>query len=189
MDQISLQNSIATAMQRMVDGRKALTTEGLSNDGLIMLNDGQKSIIGIFNDAIASGNVDLMLDAMMFYTAQELVQNDVAEEVARSSAETAMAKFQDAVLSLKAVKTDCYSVVDDCIPHSKNYRHGKYPRDSFHIACDSDRMRIMKGLTEFGHSPAMLDLAKTRRDLVDAAQSAYCNLQEAALIKENNHVQ
>jgi hypothetical protein len=184
MDRISLLNKITSAVANMVRGHRRLAVKGSTEDGLTLLTFGQDAVKSIFNEVIASNDASLMLDALMFYTAQEIAQYDAGEEVAHTSAETAMNKFMDASLALEAVKTDHYDAVDKAVPHSKNYRHNGLPRDSFHIACDSERMRIMKGLTEFGHSPATLGLTKARRDLVDAAQNAYCELQERALAGE-----
>jgi hypothetical protein len=183
MDRISLRNNIIAAVAALVRGRHDSAIKGTAEEGLAALTEGQDLLIASWNDAIEEHDIDLMLDAMMFYTAQELVQNDEGEPVARTSAETAMDKFKDASLALEAVRTEAYIAVEKAIPHSRNYRHGKYPRDAFHIACDSDRMRIMKGLTEFGHSQAMLEVAKARRALVDAAQNAYSELQGKILEK------
>jgi hypothetical protein len=181
MDRISLNANIADAVFSMVIGRRALAIRGKTEEGWDALDDGQQQLISIFKEVIDTGDVSSMLDAMFLLTVQELAQNDALEKVARTSARTALEKFADAFLALEAVKSGSYDTADKAIPHSKNYRHQGLPRDAFHIACDSDRLRILKGLTEFGHSEAMLKVADVRTQLVDAAQAEYCNLQKKAL--------
>jgi hypothetical protein len=168
----------------MVIGRQNRVIGGKAEEGMALLRIGHKLLVSALNDVIASGDVALMLDAMVFFTVQELAQNDAGEPVARKSAETAIAKFQDAVLALETVKSDSYWAVDKAISHQSNFRRSGMPKDAFHYACDSDRMRILNGLKEFGHSSAIIELSEVRRKLVDTAQSAYCILQQNALTQE-----
>jgi hypothetical protein len=184
MDKNSLEIKITEAVNNMITGRRSREIEGKAEEGRVLLNIGQKLLVSTLNDVIASGDVALMLDAMMFFTVQELAQNDAGEPVARKSAETAMEKFQDALLALEAVKSDSYWVADKVISHQKKFRRSGMPKDAFHYACDSDRMRILKGLAEFGHSSAMIELSELRRKLVDTAQSEYCLLQQKALLED-----
>ena len=72
-------------------------------------------------------------------------------------------------------------MVDKATPHHKDYRVSGFPKDSFHIACDSHKTRIKNILRAPGIDPIEKSLLKQRLANLPTAQNGYVEKQKKAL--------
>ncbi|GBU26527.1 hypothetical protein R84B8_00037 [Treponema sp. R8-4-B8] len=77
-----------------------------------------------------------------------------------------------------------YEVVEQAIPHDKDYRVSGFPRDAFHVACIGHKTRIQNILKAPGIDLIEKTLLKQRLANMSTAQTAYVEKQKKALTKE-----
>jgi hypothetical protein len=122
-----------------------------------------------------------MILAEYTFLIQELQFCEKTDKESLSSLNKAIQRFDDAFLALKAVEDSGYKMVDQAIPHDKDYRVMGYPKDSFHIACHSHKTRIKNILRAPGIDPIEKSLLKQRLANLPTAQNAYIEKQKKAL--------
>jgi tetratricopeptide (TPR) repeat protein len=174
---IDMQDGVAD----LAKGRRMLYIEGTEVEGLKSYKEGYEQIISLFKEAIATGDPEIMLLAELYYTARELYESQGNEPVAKTSAQAAVRKFDEALQIVKVVQNQGYSLVHKAFSTEKAFRHKGMPKDAFHIAFLSDRARVKNGLSRLGLSPEDRDIALGRVDLIDGAMDCYMELQRKSL--------
>jgi hypothetical protein len=182
MDKIGLENDIFSAGLYIANGRKNVFVQGEEQEGRLSFERGHALARKIFQEALTTGEVYLILLAEYLFVAQELAESEADEKEGIASAKKATERFDDAFLALEVVsQSDAYRYVDKAFPHDRDHRHNGFPRDSFHVACDSHKVRLRNGLSRIGIAKLDRELAKVRLAAVDAIQEVYCGMQERAM--------
>jgi hypothetical protein len=187
MEKSGLAAEIYAGVALIAKGRRGVQKDGEERDGRISFELGHALVREAFAAALESRDVEMIRLAEYIYTAQELAESSDAEPRGRASTQAAIDQFDDAFLALKAVEEGApYHTVDLAFPHKKAYRYKGMPRDSFHLACSSDRTRIHNGLTRLGIPNLDIGLANERMDTLAAAQGIYLEKQTAAIAANDN---
>jgi len=100
-----------------------------------------------------------------------------------SSLMQAVHSFDDAFRVLDVVEDKTlYAAVDKSYPyHNKKYRIGEFPKDAYHIACQSHRTRIQNILRTPGLDQIEKSLLKQRHANLSTAQKGYAEKQKKTL--------
>ncbi|MDR1380568.1 MAG: hypothetical protein LBJ47_03710 [Tannerella sp.] len=183
MEKNGLLKQMFNGVTRLAKGRRALYGDGTEVYGLKLYREGYEIILSLLNEAIVSKDAELMLLAEFFYTAGELSSSDGNEPVAKSSALTAVRKFEEALQALQTVVNPNYSLLHQALSTDKAYRHKGMPKDAFHVACLSDTARVRNGLSRMGLSLEDKRIARKRIELMNAAQDCYSQMQEKTVQK------
>jgi len=122
-----------------------------------------------------------MILAEYTFLTQELQFCEKSDKDSLNSLTKALQMFDDAFLALQAVEDSGYKIVDKTTPHHKDYRVSGYPKDSFHVACDSHKTRIKNMLRTPGIDPIEKSLLKQRLANLPTAQNGYIEKQKKAL--------
>jgi hypothetical protein len=178
MEKNGLLKQMFDGVATLAEGRRALYTNGTEVYGLKLYREGYEIILSLFNEAIVSEDAEIMLLTEFFYTAGELSASDGNEPVAKSSAQTAVRKFEEALQALQTVVNPSYGALHQALSTDKTYRHKGMPKDAFHVACLSDMARVRNGLSRMGLSLEDKGIARKRIELMNAAQDCYCQMQE-----------
>jgi hypothetical protein len=182
MEKNGLSIDIAEAASTIARGRRSFTIRGETEKGLDDFEDGHALAMRIFQEAAASGDVELILLAEYLFVTQELAESEGGEPEGKASAEAALQSFDDAFLALKAVEEGPpYHTVEMAFPHRNQWRYKGLPRDAFHVACIAHKTRLKNGLSRLGLPKLDRELAKTRIIALGAIQQVYCAKQQAAL--------
>ena len=185
MDLIGYVRSITQAAAYIDAGRKGFATRGKAEEGRIFYETGIADAMSAFKEAQATADPQIMILAEYTFLTQELQFCEKSDQDSLNSLTQAIESFDDAFLALKAVENQHYKITDDTIPHSKKYRAGGYPKDSFHIACISHKTRIQNMLRTPGIDPIEKALLKQRFANLPTAQGGYIEKQEKALASNN----
>jgi hypothetical protein len=167
MERSGLVDSIIQGVAYIAEGRRGLQTDGKEHEGRLSFEKGHgrssaKAGLAKFDDAVRPNGRALILPL-----GKRLLP-------------------YDAFLVLKAVEEGAaYHTVDMAFPHERVYRYKGMPRDSFHLACISDKTRIRNGLSRLGLPNLDLDLAQRRIDALASVQDIYFDKQTAACDKTN----
>jgi len=137
-----------------------------------------------FQEAQISADPQTLLLTEYTFITQELQLCDKTDMDSINSLTKAIQDFDDAFLALKVVESNMYQAVEDAIPHNKKYRVNGYPKDAFHIACESHKIRIKNVLRFSGIDPIEKALLKQRLANMSTAQGGYVEKQKKALTKE-----
>jgi len=162
-------------------GRKGFATRGKEQEGRILYELGITNAMTAFKEAQATADPQILILAEYTFITQELEFCEKTDKESLSSLNKAIQRFDDAFLALKAVENSGYKMVDQAIPHDKDYRVGGYPKDSFHIACHSHVTRIKNMLRTPGIDPIEKSLLKQRLANLPTAQGGYIEKQKKAL--------
>jgi hypothetical protein len=182
MEKSGLVNSIIDGVVQIANGRRGVQKDGEEREGRISFELGHALVREAFAAALETRDVEMIILAEYIYTAQELTESTDAEPHGRSSAQAAIDQLDDAFLALKAVEEGpAYHIADLTFPHRAPFRYKNMPKDSFHLACISDRTRIHNGLTRLGIPALDIGLAHERMDALTAAQAIYLEKQTAAI--------
>ena len=187
MEKTGLVYSIISATASIDSGRKGFATKGKAEEGRILYEEGIALAMTAFKEAsatdVAAATADPQILILAEYTflTQELQFCEKTDKESLSSLTKAIQRFDDAFLALKAVEDSGYKMVDQAIPHDKDYRVGGYPKDSFHIACHSHKTRIKNILRSPGIDPIEKVLLKQRLANLPTAQNGYIEKQKKAL--------
>ena len=183
MDTIGLVDSIIKATASIDFGRKGFATRGKAEEGRISYEDGIDRAMSAFKEAQTTADPQTLILAEYTFLSQELQFCDKSDKDSFSSLTQAIQSFNDAFLALQTVEESGYISVEKAIPHSKKYRVGGFPKDSFHIACISHKTRLQNILRAPGIDPIEKALLKQRLANLPTAQNGYIEKQKKALIK------
>jgi hypothetical protein len=173
---------MSMAVDTINEGRRGLATPGEAENGRINFENGHALARQIFQEALGSGDVELILLAEYFFVAQELADSEADEPEGRVSADAALQSFDDAFLALKIVDDPAiYRGVEMAFPHRGQWRYKDLPRDAFHVACIAHKTRLKNGLSRLGLPKLERELAKARIAALGAIQQVYVEKQLAAL--------
>jgi hypothetical protein len=181
MEKIGLFVEMGKGVSDLAEGRRKLYVKGTEIEGLLQYREGYEVIMSLFKEALASGDPEIMLLAEFFYTASELHESYGNEPVAKSSAQAAVRKFEEALWAVRTVQDPHYGIVHKVFSSERTYRHKGMPKDAYHIACLSDRARVKNGLSRMGLSAEDKGIAFSRVAMLDGAQDAYMGLQNKSL--------
>jgi hypothetical protein len=182
MEKNGLSINIVDAATTIAAGRRSLESKGKTEAGLLDFEAGHTLAKRTFQEAIASGDVELILLAEYLFVTQELAESEGDEPEGKSSAEAALHSFDDAFLALKIVDdTAVYRGVEMAFPHRGQWRYKDLPRDAFHVACIAHKTRLRNGLSRLGLPKLDRELAKTRIAALGAIQQVYIEKQQSAL--------
>jgi hypothetical protein len=185
MEKNGLNIEIASAAVRIARGRRSLEIKGEAEAGLLDFQTGHTLARRTFQEAISSGDVELILLAEYLFVTQELAESEGNEPEGKASAEAALQSFDDAFFALKAVEEGAaYHIAEQTFPHRGPWRYKGLPRDAFHVACIAHKTRLKNGLSRLGLPKLDRELAKTRITALGAIQQVYCAKQQAALSKD-----
>jgi hypothetical protein len=176
-----LVNSIITATAGIDSGRKGFAIIGKEREGRISYETGIAEALSAFKEAQTTADPQTIILAEYTFLTQELQFCEKSDKDSITSLTRAIRFFDDAFLALKAVEKGGYQAVEESIPHDKDYRVSGFPRDSFHIACDSHKTRIRNMLKTPGIDPIEKALLKQRLENLPAAQKGYIEKQKKAL--------
>jgi len=181
LELIGLVDRITTATASIDAGRKGFATRGKAEEGRISYEKGISNAMTAFQEAQATADPQTMILAEYTFLTQELEFCEKSDKDSINSLTQALKSFDDAFLALQAVEEDGYKTSDKTFPHHKDYRFGGYPKDSFHIACQSHITRIKNILRAPGIDPIEKALLKQRLINLPAAQNGYIEKQKKAL--------
>jgi hypothetical protein len=182
MEKHGLNINIARAAARIARGRRGLEIPGKTEAGHFDFQTGHAIAMRTFQEAVASGDVDLVMLAENLFVSQELAESKGDEPEATASAEAALQSFDDAFLVLQIVDDPAvYRGVELGFPHRGQWRYKDLPRDAFHVAVIAHKTRLKNGLSRIGLPKLDRELAKTRIAALGAIQQVYCAKQQAAL--------
>jgi len=178
---IGLVNKVYEAAANIDAGRKGFATRGKAEEGRISYEKGIAEALSAFKEAQTTADPQTMILAEYTFLTQELQFCEISDKDSLNSLTQAIQYFDDAFLALKIVEEGDYKSVDNAIPHNKKYRVKGYPKDSFHIACGSHKIRIKNILRAPGIDPIEKSLLKQRLANLPTAQGGYIEKQKKAL--------
>ena len=181
MDLIGYVRSITRAAANIDSGRKGFATKGKAEKGRISYELGITNAMTAFKEAQTTADPQIMILAEYTFLTQELQFCEKTDKDSLNSLTKALQSFDDAFLALKAVEKSDYKTAEETYPHHKDYRVNGFPKDSFHIACDSHKTRIKNILRAPGIDPIEKSLLKQRLANLPSAQDGYIEKQKKAL--------
>jgi hypothetical protein len=174
--------SIGDAVFSIDFGRKGFATRGKAEEGRISYEYGIAKALTAFKEAQATADPKTIILAEYTFLTQELQFCDKSDKDSITSLTKAIQSFDDAFLALKVVEdSTLYQGAEQTTPHDSKYRVNGFPRDSFHIACESHKTRIRNILKSPGIDPIEKALLKQRLANLPAAQKGYIEKQKKAL--------
>ncbi len=185
LDLIGLVDSITMATANIDAGRKGFATRGKEHEGRILYELGIDQAKVAFQIAQSSTDPQALILVEYTFITQEFQLCDKSDKDSLNSLTNAIKSFDDAFLALQAVEEPGYKTAEKTYPHKKEFRvSGDYPKDSYHIACNSHRTRLKNILRSPGIDPIEKALLKQRLANLSVAQSSYIERQKKALTKE-----
>jgi len=182
LDQRGLIINIYNAVVAIDSGRKGFATRGKEQEGRLSYENGIAEALTAFKEAQATANPQAMILAEYTFITQELELCPKTDKNAINSLTKAIQLFDDAFLALQVVENSVfYKEAEKTHPHTKEYRIKGYPKDSYHIACNSHKVRIKNFLSTPGIDPIEKDLLQQRQANLSTAQNAYVEKQKKAL--------
>jgi hypothetical protein len=184
LESIGWIDSIYDAAINIEAGRKGFATRGKEGEGRISYEKGIEEALTAFQKAQISADAQTLILAEYTLLSQELQFCNVSDSYGLSSLTQALQSFNDAFLVLDVVDDkSLYPAVEKAFPHHKKYRESTFPKDSFHIACNSHKTRIQNNLCTHGVDPIEKSLLKQRLENLGAAQKKYIEQQGKSLEK------
>ncbi len=185
MDIIGLVDSITTATAGIDYGRKGFATRGKEQEGRISYEEGIALAMSAFKEAQTAGDPQALILAEYTFINQEFQFCDESDKDSRSSLTKAIEDFDDAFIALKIVEDKTlYKGAEGTYPHRKEYRVSGFPKDAFHIACNSHKTRLQNILRAPGIDPIEKALLKQRLANLSTAQNSYVEKQKRAMTKD-----
>jgi len=176
-------NNIITATASIDYGHKGFAIRGKAEEGRISYEEGISLAMTSFQEAQATADPQTIILAEYTFITQELQFCEKTDKDSLNSLTKAKQFFDDAFLALKVVENKTiYQGVDDSIPHDKKYRVSGFPKDAFHIACNSHKTRLQNVLRSPGIDPIEKALLKQRFVNLSAGQGGYIEKQRKVLI-------
>ncbi len=166
-------------------GRKGFAVRGKADVGRISYEDGIAQAMAAFKEAQISGDPQALILTEYTFINQEFQFCDESDKDSRSSLTKAIEDFDDAFIALKIVEDKTlYKGAEGTYPHRKEYRVSGFPKDAFHIACNSHKTRLQNILRAPGIDPIEKALLKQRLANLSTAQNSYVEKQKKAMTKE-----
>jgi hypothetical protein len=181
MDKIGLLNRILAAVENIALGRKHLTTDDREHEGRLFYEEGITIAEAAFIDARTTADPQTILFAEEVFVEQELHFCSEQDSHTRSSLSQALRSFDDAFLSLEAVKDSGYKIADKTWPHNPKSRIQGFPKDAFHQACIAHRTRLNNILRSPGINMIEKAVLQQRAANMTAAQRSYLEKQKQVL--------
>jgi hypothetical protein len=178
MDMTGLLNKLVDSANNIDTGRKGIATKGRESEGRISYERGISGALAAFEDVQAAADPHIFVLAELAFLQQELQFCNEGDTDAHSSLTQAIESFNDALRSLKAVKTEGYKTAEMAFPRHPKYRFRAMPKDSFHIACIAHRTRIQNILRVPGMNMTEKAVYQQRFTNMAAAQNSYFELQQ-----------
>jgi hypothetical protein len=176
-------NNIYIAAAAIDYGRKGFAIRGKAEEGRISYEDGIALAMTSFQEAQATSDPQTIILSEYTFLKQELEFCEKTDKDSLNSLTKAIQFFDDAFLAVKAVEKPEYKIADDIFPHIGKYRKNGFPKDAFHIACDSHKTRLQNILRSPGIDPIEKVLLKQRFVNLSAGQGGYVEKQKKALTK------
>jgi hypothetical protein len=184
LDKIGLISSIYDAALAIDFGRKGFATRGKAEEGRISYEEGIAKALSAFQEAQATADPQTIFLAEYTFLSQELEFCDKTDKDSLTSLTKAIQSFDDAFLALEVVDDKTlYKAVEKAIPHGSKHRVKGFPKDAYHIACDSHKTRLQNILRSPGLDIIEKALLKQRYINLFAGQDGYVEKQRKVLIK------
>jgi hypothetical protein len=182
LDLTGLVSSISDAAFRIDSGRKGFARVGKERAGRIAYEEGIAKALNAFREAQLSADPQAILFAEYSFLSQEFQFCHESDKGTHSSLTQAIQSFDDAFSALDAVENHTvYQGAERTYPHSRKYRVKGFPKDAFHIACMSHKVRLQN----ITHAPGIDLIEKSlltqRISNLTTAQSSYVGKQKVAL--------
>jgi len=182
LDITGLVYKISDAALSIDFGRKGFATRGKAEEGRISYETGIALALSAFKDAQSTADPRTIILVEYTFLNQEIQFCDETDTDSHSSLTQAIQSFDDAFLVLEIVEdTAIYQGAEKSHPHSKKYRIGGFPKDSFHIACIAHRTRLQNILRSPGIDQIEKSLLRQRHANLSTAQTGYIEKQKQAL--------
>jgi len=175
-------NNIYIAATQIDFGRKGFAIRGKAEEGRISYEDGIALAMTSFQEAQATADPQTIILAEYTFIKQEFEFCEKIDKDSLNSLTKAIQFFDDAFLAVKAVEKPEYKIADEIFPHIGKYRKSGFPKDAYHIACDSHKTRLKNILRTPGLDPIEKALLKQRFVNLSAGQGGYVERQRKALI-------
>ena len=182
MDLHGLTSNITVAAFHIDTGRKGFAIKGKADEGRVSYEKGISLAFSTFRDA--QSTVDPRAIILIEYTflIQELQFCDATDTDTLSSLTEAKQNFDDAFLVLEIVEDKTlYHAADKAFPNNKKHRIKGFPKDSFHIACNSHKARLKNIKRSPGIDLIEKALLQQRLINLSTAQAGYIALQKKAM--------
>jgi len=184
LDTIGLTLDISDAVISIDLGRKGFAIIGKEREGRINYEKGIVLALTAFKEAQISADPQIIIIAEYTFITQEFTLCDKSDKDTINSLTKAIQNFDDAFLALQAVDEVGYKTAEKTYPHDKKYRFKGYPKDSYHLACESHQTRLRNILRAPGIDPIEKALLKQRLANMSTAQTGYMLKQKKALSNE-----
>jgi len=182
LDKIGLISNIYQAAINIDFGRKGFATRGKAEEGRISYEDGICTALSAFQEAQSTADPQTIILAEYTFLSQELEFCDKNDKESFKSLTIAIQSFDDAFLALEVVdEKTLYKAVERAIPHDRKHRVKGFPKDSYHIACDSHKTRLQNILRSPGLDIIEKALLKQRYINLFAGQGGYVERQKKIL--------
>jgi len=182
LDLIGLVDSINKAAISIDAGRKGFATRGKAEEGRINYEDGIAVALSAFQEAQTTAAPQTIILAEYTFLTQELEFCEKSDKDSLSSLTQAIQSFDDAFFALQAVEEAGYKTAEKTYPHNGKYRVNGLPKDAFHIACISHKIRLRNILRAPGIDPIEKALLKQRFVNLSAEQGGYVERQKKILV-------
>jgi len=175
---ITLANKKINAATSIDSGRKGFATRGREQEGRISYENGIAQAMSAFKEAQATADPETILLTEYTFITQELEFCEKTDKDSLNSLTKTIQSFDDAFLALEVVDDKTlYKAVEKAIPHGSKHRVKGFPKDAYHIACDSHKTRLKNVLRSPGIDPIEKALLKQRYINLFAGQGGYVEKQ------------
>jgi hypothetical protein len=173
---------VINAVELVTNGRIALRTEGKTEQGRSDFHKDILDAIEIFNEALSTNDIFLMLLCENLFLAQELAGASQREKKARESYEVALIEYNDAFYCYETIlKPEEYKKLDLGISHGDKYRNKGMPKDGFMVAVAAHPARLENGLKMIGIDPDEQTLRELRIKVCKRLKDLYFEMQQGVL--------
>lgn len=182
MDLIGFLDDIVDLSNKIDMGRKGLTIDGREHEGRLNYERGISGTLDSFKTAQLTADPKTIILAELIFLRQEFQYCHETDIVTKNSLTLAIQSFEDALRCLTIVKDKKdYRAAEATHPTSKKYRVKGYPKDAFHLACNSHRTRLQNVLKSPGINMIEKTVLQKRLENMAVAQAAYTAKQKAVL--------
>ena len=187
MEKTSLADKAVQAVVYINAGRIGLFTPGKESTGRISWQGGINLSKIVFEDAQTSGDPAIIILVEIAFLQQELNFSDEADNVTRSSLNTAIQSFRDAISCIKtAEKSADYKAAATTYPNDAKNRIKDCPRDAVHQACSAHWTRLHNILRSPGINMQEKTVLQQRAANMKTAQTCYLAKQKKALFNSDS---
>jgi len=180
---IGLIDNINKAAISIDSGRKGFAIIGKEREGRINYEDGIAVALSAFKKAQATADPQTIILSEYAFITQELEFCEKSDKDSISSLTKAIRFFDDAFLALKVVESAGYKEAEQTYPHDTKYRVKGFPKDAYHIACDSHKARLRNILKTPGLDPHRKSPAQTAACQPFSRTGRICGIAEENLNK------